>query len=222
MADPNQEPVAEILAELDELGYVPGTVTGERRDPSLQWVPVMGMGNAPLGALCRAMGEASSRYLRQEQREHLVPMIDFGTATDKDLARHRRDLERSHDQMTTLRLFAAEKITEMITYSGIESEYPALYSKTAIFRAHEPVLYFEHWGTEDLDEPESDPVEIQMFVGLNHYTKTGVGIVTASGVLRELVGDSGMSRTMVPDRLKTFGTINPQLFEPFVRPAEAE
>jgi hypothetical protein len=220
MAGPDRDPTAAILAELDELGYVPGMVVGEHKDPGLLWVPVMGMEDARFGRLCRAMGDVTSRFVQAEHTAHQPPMLDHGAASDEQFDAHRKELARFHESMRTLKVFTGDKLREMITYSSITSDYPALYSKTAIFRVDEPVLYFEHWGTEDLDEPGRDPVEIQMFVGLNGYTQSLIGNVTAHNVLRSLVGDHGISRSAVPDRLKTLGTVNQLVFDPFIIPSE--
>jgi len=222
MTEPNREAVEEILSELDDLPFIPGAINGEKKDPNLIWVPVMGISDKRLGALLRGMGAVTARYVQAEHTEHLPPMINWEEATEDSLAAHRRQSSKFTDRMRIVKVFAGDKIREIISDASMDPSRTALYNKTVIFGQDEPLLYFEHWRTDDLGEPDRDPVEIPMLVGLNDYAKTGIGNFTAHGVLKRIVGDYGMSRSSIPDRDHTFGTINPQLFEPFVRPTEAE
>ncbi len=217
MAEPNREAVDEILSELDELPYIPGAINGDKKDPNLLWVPVRGISNTRLGALLRGMGSVIGRYVQAEHTKNLPAPINWAKeVTPSTTTQHSYSTRRFSEHMRTVKVFAGDKIREIIAEADADAERPALYNKTAIFAQDVPVLYFEHWGTEDLGEPERDPVEIQMFVGLNDYTKTQIGNFTAHGVLKRIVGDFGMSRSSVPDHDHTFGTVNPQLFEPFV------
>ncbi len=193
------------------------------RDPSLEVVSIRVIDDARLGKLCRAMGKVASDYLEQIREKHgpnlLSDLSSPRQFSAEDLEKRVQDSEKFNRRLNTAKEFIGRKIMDIIGESNRDPQRMAMYSKTAVFRDGEPVLYYEHWGTTDLDDSDRDPVEIQMFVGLNKHAETDVGKKLVDSVLGDILDENWgkMSPKDVPSEMSTLGTIPKELFEPFIR-----
>lgn len=203
-----------------ETYYEEGKLWGEDRDPTLKWEGLRGLDDERLGKLLRALGKTASVYREAERSGHCPP-FEFGAEQDyseeAEEAR-RKAYDRFVRHINVVDGHIGKVITGVIDYSNLDPNRMAMYKKSAIFKEGEPVLYWEHWGTDDLDDPGRDPVEFQMFVGLNGHLQTEAGRKLAHNILDTVLDGSMISPQGVPSGMSTFGTVPKEVFAPFVRP----
>lgn len=200
----------------------PGLIWGENRDTRLETYGVRSMGDERFGKLIRALGQAVDDLI-------VAKIPDLGSFPTRsavpDAVERERILEsqrKARQKHVKLQNQHAQQLREIINFANMDPRAPAMYAKEAVFENDTPVLYFEYWGTEDLDEPDRDSVEFQALVGLNGYMDRSEGPVLVRSVIEQIYdtytgwGPARMSAHSVPGELATLGTIEPVVFEPIV------
>lgn len=187
----------------------------DQAEPIIEWISLRGMEDAKLGKLLRALGKTGAIYRETERAAH-CPSDTISRERGSEAYHQEYVKFRSH--LDKVDAYIGQVLTGAIQYANIESKRIAMYYHTAIFSDGEPVLYWEHWGTDDLDDPGRDPFEFQRFIGLGGSLQTDAGKKIAHSVLSSVLEDgyATISPSEVPNNAQTFGTAPPELFAPFV------
>ena len=202
---------------MPDISFEEGKLWGEGRDPTLKKEGLRGLNDERLGRLLRALSTTAGVYREALRSANCPPLYPGTDRTEEEFEARAHKSEKFHRLMDAKDGFIGTTIAKAIEFSNIDANAMAMYSKTAVFKEDEPVLYWEHWGTDDLDDPSRDSVEFQMFVGLNDHLQTEAGKKLAHNVLVDVLDGSTISPSGVPSGARTFGTLVPEVFEPFIK-----
>lgn len=198
--------------------YKPGKLWGEDRDRSYELKSVHGVDDETLGKLCRAMGRLAAGY-REKERQKALPhhmRLDSDAAVDSDdkFGKRQEDYRRFSSRMKLVDEVVNEQLFKVVERSLIDPKKFAMISTTVLLKDSEPVLYYEHWGTDDLDDPAMDSVEVQAFMSFDGFVQTEEGAYVAFQVLDNLFECYSMSEKGIPGDMETFGSAPKEVFEP--------
>jgi hypothetical protein len=200
-----------------ELSYDPGKLWGDRRDPTLQRESVKGLDDARLGRLLRGLGRTGAVYREAERSAHEPPELSRDDRSDETFEERLRQSKEFHRHVNLVDGLIGATLVDVVAFANTDPNRWAMYSRDAVFKEGQPVLYYEHWGTEDLDDPGRDSVELQRFIGINGHLATEAGKTLAHSILDEVLDGGGMSPGNVPTGSATFNTVPKEIFVPFIR-----
>ena len=119
-------------------------------------------------------------------------------------------------RMNNIDRVVASHMFKLVERSLIDPDEFTMISTRTLFRNDEPVLYYKHWGTDHLEEPDRDSEEIQAFMSFDGFVNTEEGKYATFQVLDMLFEETSMSEENIPSGLETLNSVPREVFEPMM------
>jgi hypothetical protein len=185
--------------------------TTDKVDSGYTAESVYRLDNEDLGKLLRALGGVASIY-REFKRAGIFAEPRTWTVGLDGLT----DNEKRRAEVDIVDAEIGKFLFSVIEYANIEANSLVMHEKRVAFKNGEPILYWEFWGTGDLDDPSRAEYEIQKFIGLNGALDTDEGAAIARGILDDLLDGSTLLPRDIPSEFDTLGTVPQHILDEFI------
>jgi hypothetical protein len=167
--------------------------------------------DANLGKVLRALGLVASDY-REFKRDEIY--AEPKTWTEDEFGRS--ESERKRAAVDSIDAQIGKFLFSVIESANIHPNSLVMHQKKAAFLDGTPILYWESWTTDDLDDPTRAPIEIQKLIGLNGSLETETGAAFAHLVVESQLDGAKIAPEDALSELDTLGTVPQDILEEFI------